>query len=831
MKSTEIRKNWIDYFQNKHAHLYQPSAPLIPTNPTLLLTNAGMLPFVPYFLGEKTPPHPRMVSIQKCARVGGKDSDLENIGRTPRHLSFFEMLGNFSFGDYFKEDVIPWAWQLLTEVYKIPAEDLTVTVFGGDERVTPDDEAAAIWHKKVGLPLEKIEHLGREDNFWGPPGGVSGPCGPCSEIMYRGVEIWNLVFMQYENLPDGHLQPLKKPNVDTGAGLERLACVLQGVEDVFWSDLLAPLVYRVQEILPPNHKDAWQARVIADHMRCVCMLLADGVRPGNLGRSYIVRMLLRRAARYGKLLNLEARLSDLLPDVQMIMAEAYPELQSPQLKQEIIKEEERFDKTLEQGLRKFEEILSRKNQISGEEAFELYATYGFPVELTLDLAQEHGLDIDLAAYEASKEKHAKVSNTNSFNFGFQSVEAFKSLPATEFVGYESDHLQQAKVLHFADDEIVLDKTPFYAESGGQLADTGKIYSERACFEVVDVQKISHEVFLHKGKYLSEETFNTGEQVSCQINTQRRTELRKHHTATHLLQAALRQVLGETVHQAGSQVSPDKLRFDFTHTQALSPQHKKQIQDLINNWIERAYPVETKLLTLEDALQKGALAFFGEKYDEKQVRVLKIGDVSVELCGGTHVSNTSEIGIACLSSEASVASGTRRIEMTVGQASLNNLKQESSILWQISSTLKTPPEKIPGKITELESTLQKQRKEISQLQQKLLSFEAQSLLNQTKTSSEGFAYLLWETDSSNLKILLDDLSNRLEGSYVLFVYNQQKSIYACACKGDNHKACDLVQRFAGDVGGKGGGREGFAQGGGGDRALYAQAIESMRDILS
>ncbi|HEY9886465.1 MAG TPA: alanine--tRNA ligase, partial [Vampirovibrionales bacterium] len=662
MKSQDIRQIWTSFFESKQ-HLKVPSSSLVPQNPTLLLTNAGMVPFVPYFLGQEKPPQNRITSIQKCVRVGGKDSDLENIGKTPRHLTFFEMLGNFSFGDYFKEEVIPWSWELLTEGYGFKPEELQVSVFEGDSEVGFDQEAYDIWHEKVGLPEKQIIKLGRADNFWGPPGGVSGPCGPCSEIYYvpkdgsEPIEIWNLVFMQYEKFEDGSLKVLPKPNVDTGAGLERLASILQKKETVFETDLLEPIVEKIKtfSLDETSPKLTLALKIIADHIRCSSLLLTDGVKPSNMGRGYILRMLIRRAARYGWLIGLKQPfLFELVTSCSEIFKNEYPQLleKLASIQNQIKEEEEAFHKTLEKGLVEFQGLVSKvqNSVIPGEQAFDLYATFGFPLELTVDLAEEKNLSVDLKSYEEAKEKHSQVSNKGKFSVGLKSQfdAEINELAATEFKGYEKLELQDCKVLlsekissedEFVNAVVILDQTPFYAESGGQLADKGEIIgslSPQIVFQVNDVQK-QGKVFLHKGIFRGKEEFSKDDLVIAKVNVSRREEIKKHHTATHLLQSALRLVLGQEVQQAGSQVDSNRLRFDFTFGKALTAKQMQEVENIINNWVKEDLKTETRNLPYDEAIKEGALAFFGDKYDD-EVRVLSIGNtkaISVELCGGTH----------------------------------------------------------------------------------------------------------------------------------------------------------------------------------------------------
>ncbi|MDX1918159.1 MAG: alanine--tRNA ligase [Candidatus Caenarcaniphilales bacterium] len=859
MDSTKIRQFWIEFFRNQKTHLYQSSASLIPQNPTLLLTNAGMVPFVPFFLGREKPPSARIVSIQKCVRVGGKDSDLDNIGKTPRHLTFFEMMGNFSFGDYFKEEIIVWAWELLTKIYNFKPEDLLVSIFAGDERVPLDREAEQIWRHKVGIPEAKILKLGRSDNFWGPPGGISGPCGPCSEIYYcptdgaEPIEIWNLVFMQYEQFEDGSLKPLTKPNVDTGAGLERIATILQGKESVFQTDLLEPVIGALtrRQALSEQADFPLASKVISDHLRCAFMLSADDVKPSNLGRGYVLRMLIRRAARYGRLLGIkEPFLKDLVPCVGEIFQSAYPEVIELEKKiaQEIESEESLFAETLEKGLHKFHDVLQKLNSkvIAGEAAFDLYATYGFPVELTQDLAAEKGLSVDLTGYESAREAHTAISNKGKFSVGFKVEDIrLKDLSPTEFIGYEHESIGIAKVLFLEKDQaefwlLVLDRTPFYAESGGQVADRGLILKDQIIFEVIDVQK-SGQVFVHKGKFKSDKIFEIGDEVCAAVDSKRRSELRKHHTCAHLLQAALREILGAEVQQAGSLVQPDRMRFDFTYPKGLTDDQIDQIEARLNEWIKADLPVETELLAYDQALAKGALAFFGDKYEDR-VRVLRIGKnyeeaVSIELCGGTHVSHTAEIGAARLVHEASIAAGTRRVEVLAGESLMHFLTENTDRLESLAELLKTAPSKVEARFAELAEQLKLNEKKIHELEHKLSIFEKDTLLNELQTidiKGQKSLLLVSEVEAENLRNILDLIAGSLQTeSFVLFTLNKTKMSYACKVSKDltsQIMASNLVKSFAELVGGSGGGRPDFAQGGSGDPARAKSALDQLKKQL-
>ncbi len=863
MQPQDIRNNWIKFFSEKKKHLSLPSASLIPQNPTLLLTNAGMVPFVPYFLGQDKPPANRITTIQKCARLGGKDSDLENIGKTSRHLTFFEMMGNFSFGDYFKEEIIDWAWELLTEVYGFAKEELIVSVFAGDEKVSEDKEAFDIWHKKIGLPLERIIKMGRADNFWGPPGGISGPCGPCSEVYYapkdgsEPIEIWNLVFMQYEQLENDVLQNLPKPNVDTGAGLERWATILQKKQNVFETDLMSPLIKAVKSIdlnnsvdLSPEKADL-AFKIIADHMRCSSMLIADGVIPSNIGRGYLLRMLIRRAARFGYLLGFKKPfLNSLIPALHEIFDTAYPEIRANHktIENQILSEEEAFQTTIERGLKRFNDLINNLDHhiISGEQAFDLYATYGFPLELTVDLAEEKNLKVDLAGYEKAKAEHSEVSNQGKFAVGFKAFDntSIDSLENTKFIGYETLLIDECTVLGQGKDKdecyIILDQTPFYAESGGQLSDEGIIINEtnEIVFEVQNVQKQLGKLFIHRGKFLVGQGFEIGQKVKAKINPKRRTELCKHHTATHLLQSALRQVLGSEIKQAGSLVDFNKLRFDFTYAKALTEAQIQEIDNLVNSWIKSSLAVKTKIMSFDQAVSEGALAFFCDKYDQ-EVRVLSIGSeiekpVSVELCGGTHVLNTSEIEGLKIISETAISAGNRRIEALVGQGLWDYLSYKADLIDAASKNLKVKPIDLAGRIRNLQDDLKTAERQIVDLQAQLLEFQAKDLLNQVKPHKldSKHKYLITKVEFTQLKEVLDFLGNKLQKDYSLILLSESagKAIYAAKVSEpiNNLTAKELVQKIANILGGSGGGRPDYAQGGGGNIDKINLVLENLNE---
>ena len=882
MKSQDIKQNWLSFFSEKKEHLLVPSASLVPDNPTLLLTNAGMVPFVPYFLGQMNPPSSRITTVQRCIRLGGKDSDLENIGKTPRHLSFFEMLGNFSFGDYFKENTIQWAWELLTKVYCFPKEQLLVSVFAGDEKIGFDREAFEIWHKKIGLSSNQIIRLGRKDNFWGPPGGVSGPCGPCSEIYYLAdteaepLEIWNLVFMQYEQMADGSLQTLQKPNVDTGAGLERLATILQKKDSVYQTDLLDPLLVALK-LLPFdfNHLQAGRAlKIMADHLRCSVMLLADGVRPSNLGRGYLLRMLIRRAARFGKLLGVqESFLHEVLvrPKVEVLWSNIFPKITENlrEIQTQIHKEEMAFTETIERGLKKFQEVAEQSDhQIEGKQAFELYATYGFPLELTLDLASERGLRVDLESYQKAKEKHADLSNQNKFAIGFQTKENLASkikslnLPKTRFLGYIShqEHLQKIKtepnaqlgtVLYseievFNNQQeirglIVLDQTFFYAESGGQTSDQGilKACERKTEFKVIEVKNIDG-VYFHTVTFSKDQAFlQKGDQVWGCYSASIRYEVAKHHTATHLLHAALRKQFGSSLQQKGSLVEAQRLRFDFSHSQPLSSVEIQSLNQEINAIVHSKYRVLTKEITYKQAIEQGALAFFEDKYGS-QVRVLSIEDpvsselYSLELCGGTHIENTEEIIGFKIIAESAISSGVRRLEAVSGLAYLEYLNKRDIELEEIKQVLKVPNNQLAEQVKVLQQNNVQKDQEIKNLSKQLLIYKACELEKNIQ-EIKGHKILLIETSISDLHQVLNLMGNRLKDNYLLFLVHKGASGLSYAAKVSKNlqkefSAKDLITTFAQITKGNGGGNNGYAQGGSGKLEKLETGLLKLKEML-
>ena len=746
LKGNEIRQLYLDFFKNKHQHTVVESSSLVPDNPTVLLTTAGMLQFLPIFLGiVKSPYDPaRATSCQKCARAGGKDSDIENVGRTPRHHTFFEMLGNFSFGDYYKKEIIPWAWDFVTNVLKLDKDRLWITIF------ETDDEAYDIW-RSVGVAPDRIKRKGKKDNFWGPP-GASGSCGPCSEIHYdlgeqfkcsedcgidtcecdRWVEIWNLVFTELYQDEEGNQSPLESKNVDTGMGLERIAMVCQGVTSTFETDLLRPILDKVVEMSGVEYKKSEKTdvslRIITDHARCVTFLINDGVIPGNEGRSYVLRMILRRALRHGKILGMELPFLHKLVDVVIEnYGEAYPDLVKNKAKivDTILKEEERFNKTLDRGYKLLNEFIDNKKDIDGENAFKLYDTYGFPFELTKEIAEENGLKADEEGFKVAmkeqKDRAKAATQKISVTGDIKYAKVEEKVGATDFVGY-TDLECDAKILETLDGEgyidVVLDKTPFYAECGGQVGDSGVIENDNVKLNVLTTFKVN-KLFVHRCELVNGE-IEIGSTVHACIDKERRGQIKVHHTSAHLLQSALQHVLSGDVHQAGSQVEEDRMRFDFTFDRAMTDKEIQKAEDLMNEWISEDLDVTTKVMNIDEARQTGAMALFGEKYED-EVRVVSIGDISKEFCAGCHASHTGQLRLAKIVSESAIAAGTRRIEVVVAKSALKYLSDKANAMDKLASKFKAHYDEVEARIDKI----QEENKELQQktnsknLHQKLL----------------------------------------------------------------------------------------------------------------
>ncbi|WP_058440850.1 alanine--tRNA ligase [Legionella brunensis] len=840
MKSSEIRQAFIDYFAQK-GHQVVESSSLVPGNdPTLLFTNAGMVQFKDIFLGLETRPYTRAVSSQRCVRAGGKHNDLENVGYTARHHTFFEMLGNFSFGDYFKREAIRYAWEFLTVVLKLPVERLWVTVY------TEDDEAADIWLNEIGVSAQRFSRCGEKDNFWSM--GDTGPCGPCTEIFYdhgsdiaggppgspdadgdRYIEIWNLVFMQFNRDKEGRLHPLPKPSVDTGMGLERISAVVQGVHNNYDIDSFQHLIRGICELVPnvdPHHASL---KVIADHIRACSFLIVDGVMPGNEGRGYVLRRIIRRAIRHGNKLGLPTPFFyKLVKPLIDIMGEAYPELATnqSQLERILIQEENQFARTLEQGLRLLQEQIQslKTKEIPGDVAFKLYDTYGFPLDLTADIAREQGLSIDTEGFNQCMQQQRQLSQSAS-QFTTDYSASINVEESSVFHGYEKVSLQ-AKVTAILCDgakveklsagtnaAIILDNTPFYAESGGQVGDRGQLIHSNALFQVNDTQRVGQAI-IHYGQLLKGE-FKVNEEVSAQVDVARREAIRLNHTATHLLHAALKIIVGSHVQQKGSLVDAERARFDFSHFEALTPVQLHQLEILVNNQIRANDPVVTELMDIEAAKHSGAVALFGEKYSDS-VRVLSMGDFSKELCGGTHASRTGDIGLFKIIGEYGIASGVRRIELVTGAYALDWVNQQLDNLDAVAGKLKTSTANVAEKLSQFLHDAKQQEKELGRLQAKLTVKSSSDLLSEVQSVNE-VNLLVKQLDnrgSQALRTTLDQLKSSLDNAViVLFAIAEDKmNVVAGVSKsllGRVPSAAELVKHLCG----KGGGREDMAQGGG------------------
>ncbi len=845
LSGNEIRKLYLDYFKDKHQHTVVESSSLVPDNPTVLLTTAGMLQFLPIFLGiVKSPYDPaRATSCQKCARAGGKDSDIENVGRTPRHHTFFEMLGNFSFGDYYKKEIIPWAWEFVTEVLKLDKDRLWITIF------ETDDEAYDIW-RSVGVPAERIKRKGKKDNFWGPP-GASGSCGPCSEIHYdlgeqykcddpncgidtcecdRWVEIWNLVFTELYQDEEGNQSPLESKNVDTGMGLERITMVCQGVASTFETDLLKPIMDKVSEMCGVPYKKSEKTdislRIITDHARCVSFLISDGVIPGNEGRSYVLRMILRRALRHGKILGMELPFLYKLVDVIIEhYGEAYPDLVKN--KQKIIdtikKEEERFNKTLDRGYKMLDEFIESKKDIDGESAFKLYDTFGFPFELTKEIAEENELKVDEDGFKKAMQEQkdrakaatAKISVTGDIKY----AKIEQEVGSTEFIGYLENECSDAKILAQVEGEgyvdIILDKTPFYAECGGQVGDSGIIESENLKAEVLTTFKVN-DLYVHRCEILNGEVI-IGDVVKAVIDLPRREEIRVHHTSAHLLQAALIKVVGDEVKQAGSQVEENRMRFDFTFSRAMTPDEIKKTENLMNKWIGEDYSVNTKIMGIKEAEMTGATALFGEKYGD-EVRVVSIekdGEcISKEFCAGTHARELKDLRLVKIISESAIAAGTRRIEVVVSNAAIEYLNAKSAEIDKLSAKFKSHFEEVVERVEKLTDENRELQKQIEKLEEENARTKFASSVDRAQDIEGGKLFISKvAVKPLGMKIGLEFLSQKLGESIIILAGETSVAVKVSDSfvkKGVN--AGKIVGEIARATGANGGGRPNFAQGG-------------------
>ena len=867
----ELREMFLSYFESK-GHLRLPSFSLIPQNDkSLLLINSGMAPMKTWFTREEEPPRNRVTTCQKCIRTG----DIENIGKTDRHGTYFEMLGNFSFGDYFKKEAIPFCWEFLTEVVGLEKDRLYPSIY------LDDDEAFEIWNKVIGIPAEKIFRFGKADNFWEHG---AGPCGPCSEVYYdrgpehgcgkpgctvgcdcdRYIEVWNNVFSQFVNDGEGNYTEMKNKNIDTGMGLERLACVVQNVNSLFDVDTVMNITNKVSEITNAHygesHKTDVSLRVITDHIRSSTMMICDGVLPSNEGRGYVLRRLLRRAARHGKLLGVDKPfLYEVVDTVVHENEFAYPDLREKQayITKVIRTEEENFAKTIDGGMKIFDQLLTDhktkgETVFSGADAFKLYDTYGFPIDLTAEMVEDEGMTLDREGFDHEMEEQrvrARKAREALGDLGWAGIEFGSDMPATEFVGYDHTSIADAKVLALVVENelaeavmpgveaiVVLDKTPFYAEMGGQVADHGVITAGDAKFEVTNVLKNKGGKFMHYGKVLSGQ-FRVGDTVTASIDVDRRKAIMRAHSATHLLDAALKKVLGDHVHQAGSLVEPDRLRFDFTHFEAITPEQLSEIDRLVNDAILEGYPVVTEVLPIEEAKKKGAVAMFGEKYGDV-VRVVEMGDFSMEFCGGTHLDNTAKAGPFRIKSEASIASGVRRIEATVGKLTLETVNRNQQVLFHAAQMMKTNP-------GELENKIDQQLNEMKEMRHALEKFKAEASLGEARQ------FLMSAKEVGGLKVVtsnkngLDANALRQMGDFlrdkepnvvaVLSSVNGEKITFLAVCGPEavkkGIKAGDLVKNVCAICGGKGGGKPDSAMGGGSDLLKLDDALASVDDFVA
>lgn len=869
--SAELRQAFLDFF-NGHEHEIVSSSSLVPGNdPTLLFTNAGMVQFKDVFLGQDKRNYSRATSSQRCVRAGGKHNDLENVGYTARHHTFFEMLGNFSFGDYFKEDAIKFAWSFLTETLALPKDKLWVTVY------EDDNEAADIWLKQMGVPEERFTRIGdkkggkkyESDNFWSM--GDTGPCGPCTEIFYdhgpdvaggppgtpeedgdRYIEIWNLVFMQYDRDKDGNMNPLPKPSVDTGMGLERLAAVMQGVHSNYEIDLFQNLIKATADVTGCKDIENNSLRVIADHIRSCAFLIVDGVIPSNEGRGYVLRRIIRRAIRHGyKLGKSDPFFHKLVAALATEMGAAYPELVKAQdtVVRMLKQEEERFAETLEKGMAILEQAIADMKgkeipltEIPGDVVFKLYDTYGFPADLTNDIARERGLTLDETGFEKHmEEQRAKARAAGAFDVDYG--DAIDVEGETEFTGYDNLEDNAKVVALFADGEavdelnegqqglLVLDKTPFYAESGGQAGDTGLLTaSGGAAINVVDTQKQGKGIFAHIGK-VNTGVIKVGDALEAHVDSESRQSTALNHSATHLLHAALRNILGDHVAQKGSLVNAERLRFDFSHFEPVTVEQLKEIEDLVNHHIRLNHEVETKLMDQEEAKASGAMALFGEKYDDV-VRVLSMSEFSVELCGGTHVKRTGDIGLFKILSEGGIAAGVRRIEAVTGQGALDYVEEGEKSLTDIASMMKASRDAAADKVNQLMSKNRELEKELEQLKSKLASSQGSDLASQA-TEISGIKVLaanMEGADPKSLRDTVDQLKNKLGTAAIVLaaVKGDKVSLVAGVTKDatDKIKAGELVNQVAQQVGGKGGGRPDMAQAGGSQPENLSAALDSV-----
>ncbi|PZV26146.1 MAG: alanine--tRNA ligase [Snowella sp.] len=865
LSGNEIRQTFLNFFRDRH-HQILPSASLVPEDPTVLLTIAGMLPFKPIFLGQKTSEFPRATTSQKCIRT----NDIENVGRTARHHTFFEMLGNFSFGDYFKEQAIAWAWELSTEVFGLPAERLVVSVF------EEDDEAFAIWRDQIGIPAHRIQRMGADDNFW--VSGPTGPCGPCSEIYYdfhpelgdksidledgsRFIEFYNLVFMQYNRDSEGKLTPLQNKNIDTGMGLERMAQILQKVPNNYETDLIFPIIESAAKIAgidyhKSDEKNKISLKVIGDHVRSVVHMITDGISASNIGRGYILRRLIRRVVRHGRLIGIEGEFTTQVAETAIQLSElVYSQVRERAdfIKQELQREEAAFLKTLERGEKLLAEIIEKeKQQISGVDAFTLYDTYGFPFELTQEIAEEQGLTVDEIGFQEEMKKQQERSKAAHETIDLTVQGSLDKLAEhihpTEFMGYTEPQLTatveavliEGNLAPTAEAgnivQIVLNQTPFYAESGGQIGDRGYLTGDNLVIRIEDVKKESG-IFIHFGQ-VERGTIQTGQTVTAIIDRACRRRAQANHTATHLLQAALKKIVDDSISQAGSLVDFNRLRFDFNCSRAITPNELQQIEDQINHWIAEAHDTQIEVLAIAEAKAKGAIAMFGEKYGA-EVRVIDVPGVSMELCGGTHVNNTAEIGLFKIVSETGTSAGVRRIEAVAGPSVLEYLNLREKVVKDLSDRFKVKPEEIPERVNSLQNDLKNIQKELDLAKQELAIVKSEQLINQAESVGE-FKILvanLGEVDAESLKTAAERLQQKLgEGAVILGSIPEADKVSLVAAfspqviKQKQLQAGKFIGNIAKICGGGGGGRPNLAQAGGRDPSKLAEALEKARNQL-
>ncbi|MDF2884781.1 MAG: alaS, partial [Clostridiaceae bacterium] len=871
MGLNEIRESYLKFFESK-GHLRLPSFSLVPNNDkSLLLINAGMAPLKPYFTGMQEPPRRRVTTCQKCIRTG----DIDNVGITSRHATFFEMLGNFSFGDYFKKEVIPWAWEYITEVLKLPKDKLYVTIY------TDDDEAFEIWTKSTDIDSHRIFRLGKEDNFWEHG---SGPCGPCSEIHYdkgngqirtteefiaaseedRTVEFWNLVFTQFDRDDDGNYNKLSNPNIDTGMGLERIATIMQGVDNIFEVDTLKAILGKVSEIsgakYGKNKKSDTSLRIITDHIRSITFMISDGILPSNEGRGYVLRRLLRRAARHGKTLGIKETFLYNLTDVVIENSfRNYPELKEKQayIKKVIKLEEERFNETIDSGFQILGEYIEKLQNdhetiLQGEKAFKLYDTYGFPLELTEEILKEKGLTVDVDGFAREMKNQRNMARSARSESNYMGVEdtILNKIPLeinTEFDGYNNSKLQSAVQFIISDNEVkqelhsgesgvlLVETTPFYAEMGGQIGDTGLIYNDNFKAVVTDCKNNISGKIMHFVKVI-EGNISLNENVTLEINEERRQKIRKNHSATHLLDAALRVMLGDHVHQAGSYVDSEKLRFDFNHFEAVKEEELRKIEEIVNREIVKVQQVKTEIMSISDAKKSGAIALFDDKYKD-EVRVVSIGDFSKELCGGTHAKNSGEIGLFKIVSESGVAAGIRRIEAVTGENAIELVEDKISLLKEASNTLRCGEKDIIQKINVLMAEIKDRDKEIASLKNKLASSSEDDLLKNMKNIKgiKVVTGIVKDIDGEALRELADKLRNKIEDGVIVLgsTCDSKVQFVAMATKDAVSKGIHcgkIIKEVAAIAGGGGGGRPDMAQAGGKLPEKIQEAVQKAYDIV-